>query len=70
MGMTSFPCPSCGSKGAFEITSEAEDLSAIVGARCLKCGHVVTQKQFDNWALKVATELAKERFKKSGTGIK
>ena len=63
MAMDSFSCPACGGKGAFEIASEAQDLSAMVGAVCGRCEHIVTEQEIKDWALKVATKLGKDAFK-------
>jgi hypothetical protein len=56
MSADSFPCPSCASMGAFEITSEAQELSDMDGAVCTQCGHVVTQQEVKDWALKMNGE--------------
>jgi DNA-directed RNA polymerase subunit RPC12/RpoP len=53
--LEAFRCPNCREKG-FEITSEAEDISAIDGAVCVHCGHVLTREEFLDWLAKAASQ--------------
>lgn len=57
-----FVCKHCGSS-TFETSSEAKTYEDFLGAKCAKCGIIVSDADIKAQALKTAEDLLKDAFK-------